>query len=107
METVFTVGVGLTVIVKIIGVPLQVLPLAVRAGVTVIVAVTGVVPVFVAVKLEILPDPLKGKPILPSLLVQLYTILPRVGVVKFTAVVGSPLHNTWLETASTVAIAFT
>ena len=71
MATVFTVGVGLTVIVNVIGVPVHVTPPLVYEGVTVIVAVTGVVPVLVAVKLEILPEPLAARPIDGKLLVQL------------------------------------
>lgn len=57
-ETEVTVGVGFTVIVKVLGVPGQ--PLAV--GVTVIVATTGLVPLLVAVKEEIFPLPLAPKP---------------------------------------------
>jgi hypothetical protein len=57
-----TVGVGFTVMVKFCGVPLQVTPL-VYDGVTVMVAVMGVVPALVAVKLGMLPDPLAPKPI--------------------------------------------
>ena len=53
-------GVGLTVTVKLMGVPLQ--PLA--EGVTVTVAVIGVVPVLEAVNPGILPVPLVPKPIL-------------------------------------------
>ncbi len=30
-----------------------------------------------------------------------------MGLVKFTAVVGAPLHTTWLATGSTVAVGFT
>ena len=51
-----TVGVGSTVIVKVIGVPSQ--PLAV--GVTVIVEVTEVVPVLVAVNAPMFPVPDAG-----------------------------------------------
>jgi hypothetical protein len=61
-----TVVEGFTVIVKVRGVPTQ--PLAV--GVTVIVAITGVVPVFVAVKVGIFPVPLAASPIVGSLFVQ-------------------------------------
>jgi hypothetical protein len=58
---------GLTVIVKVCDVPGQ--PFAV--GVTVMVAVTGAVPVFVAVKEVIFPVPLAARPILVVLFVQL------------------------------------
>ena len=52
-------------IVKVCGVPGQPLPV----GVTVIVAVIGVVPVLVAVKLAIFPVPFAAKPIAVLLLV--------------------------------------
>jgi uncharacterized membrane protein YeaQ/YmgE (transglycosylase-associated protein family) len=58
-------GFGLTVIVKVLGVPVQ--PLAV--GVTVMVPVIGAVVVLVAVKLAMLPDPLAPNPIAVLLLV--------------------------------------
>ena len=67
MEGTVTVGVGLTVTVKLCGVPVQ--PLA--EGVTVIVAVTGIVLLFTAVKSAMLPVPLPVRPIDVSLLVQL------------------------------------
>jgi len=44
------VGVGLTVMVKLCGVPEQPVPPLVKVGVTVMVAVTGEVPLLVAVK---------------------------------------------------------
>ncbi len=71
MDTVFTVAVGLTVIVKESGVPLHVTPLLVYAGVIVIVAVTGALVALVAVKLAMFPDPLAAKPIDGVLFVQL------------------------------------
>ncbi len=95
MATVFTVAVGLTVIVKVIGVPLHVIPPLVKLGVTVIVAVTGAFVAFVPVNEAILPEPLAANPILGVLLVQLYTILPPVvGLLKVTAVVDVLLHIT-------------
>ena len=57
--------------VKFCGVPLQVAPALVYDGVTVMVAVIGVVPAFVAVKLGMLPDPLAPKPIAVLLFDQL------------------------------------
>ena len=50
--------------------PLQLTPLLAKVGVTVMVAVTGIVPVLTAVKLAILPSPLAAKPMLISLFVQ-------------------------------------
>lgn len=65
-----TVGVGLTVIVNVLVVPAQGAPL-VKVGVTMIVAVTVVVPVLVAVNEAMSPDPLAARPIEGVLLVQL------------------------------------
>ena len=74
------------------------------------VATTGAVLVFVAMKEAILPDPLAASPIDAVLLVQLNTTLlpplPLLGLVKAIAVEGEPLHNTWLATAFTVAVGF-
>jgi hypothetical protein len=101
-DTAFTVGVGLTVIVKVRGVPLH--PLAL--GVTVIVATTGVVPVFTAVNEAIAPVPLATRPIDGVLLVQLYTV-PVTAPLKVTAVVFEPLHTAWLATVFTVGVGLT
>ena len=65
------VGVGLTVIVKVLGVPVQVPPPLVNDGVTVMVATTGAAVALVAVKLAILPEPLAANPIDVVLFVQL------------------------------------
>ncbi len=67
-----TVGLGLTVIVNVIGVPEQTGVAAAELiyfGVTVIVAETGAVPVFVAVNTGIDPVPLAPKPMAVLLLV--------------------------------------
>ena len=65
-ETGFTVGVGFTLIVNVFTGPLH--PLAV--GVTEIVAVIGVFPVFNTWNGRISPDPLEPRPILVDVLVQ-------------------------------------
>ena len=70
LATVFTVAVGFTVIVNVVGVPMQLTPALVKVGVTVTVAVTGEVPVFVPAKAAILPVPLAAKPIDVLLFVQ-------------------------------------
>jgi hypothetical protein len=106
LATAFTVGVGLTVIVNVIGVPVQVTPPLVKLGVTVTVATTGVVPGFVAVKLAMLPVPDAASPMLVLLFVQLYTV-PAALPVKVIAAVGAPLHTAWLATAVTVGTGFT
>ena len=79
------VGNGVTVMVNDTGVPGQ--PLAV--GVTVIVAVTEVDPVFVATKGEIFPVPFAGRPMEVLLFVQL-NMVPPTGPEKFTAFVVEP-----------------
>jgi hypothetical protein len=104
--TAFTVGVGLTVIVNVVEAPVQVTPLLVYVRVTVIVATTATKPEFVAVNDGISPVPLAPKPILVLLFVQLYTV-PATAPLKFTAVVGDPLHTVWLLTAFTVGDGFT
>ena len=71
LATAFTVGVGLTVIVNVIGVPVQLTPPLVYTGVTTIVAVTGALVALIAIKLAILPDPLAARPIEGKLLAQL------------------------------------
>jgi hypothetical protein len=86
--TVFTAGVGFTVIVNVIGVPEQLF----ADGVIVIVPDIGDVPVFFAVKEEILPDPLGPSPIAVLLFVQLYVVLPTEPL-KLTAAVLVLLHN--------------
>ena len=57
--------------VKVCGVPGQVVPALVYDGVTVIVPVIGVVPALVAVKLGMLPLPLAPKPMAVLLFDQL------------------------------------
>ena len=72
------------------------------------VAVSGTVPGLVPIKLGILPTPLGPRPIKAPVLVQLYTSVPPVvGLLKFTAAVGAPLHTTWLATGFTIGIGFT
>jgi len=92
LDGILTVGVGFTIMVKLCGVPKQVTALNVYSGVTVMVAVTGVVPVFVAVKDGIVAlVPLAPKPILVVLLIQLY---PVAVPLKVTKVVADPLQTT-------------
>ena len=83
-----TFGDGLTVIVKDSGVPEQVK----CVGVTIIIAVTGALPVLTAVNAAIFPVPLAGKPIEGLLLVQMKTVFANEPV-KFTALVVAPLHK--------------
>lgn len=82
-----TVGVGFTVIVKANDVPVH--PLAV--GVTVMVAITGAVPVLRAVNVGIDPVPPAAKPMDVSLLVHV-KVVPATGLLKVTATVAFPLQ---------------
>jgi hypothetical protein len=79
VAAVVTVGVGLTVIVKVPTEPVQ--PLAV--AVTDTVAVTGVVPLLVAVNAGMFPEPLVPKPTF-ALLVQA-NVAPVVALPKLIA----------------------
>lgn len=66
-----------------------------KCGVMVIVAVIGNVVALMAMNEAMLPVPLAAKPILGTVLVQLYVVVPPVLLVeKDTAVVFSPLHTT-------------
>ena len=67
----FTVAAGFTVMVNDIGVPTQLTPAFTNVGVTVMVAVTGAVPVLVAVNDGIFPAPLAANPIDGALFTQL------------------------------------
>ena len=106
LATAFTVGVGFTVMVNVCAAPVQVRPALVYEGVTVMVAVTGVVPVLVAVNEAMLPLPLAARPMPVLLFVQLYTVLATAPV-KLTAVVAAALHTTWSAGSATVGVGFT
>jgi hypothetical protein len=62
--------VGFTVIVNCFDVPLQLTPFRVYVGTTIMVAVTGAVPLFTGLKEFILPVPLAASPMLVVLFVQ-------------------------------------
>lgn len=87
LGTPLMLGVGLTVIVYVIGEPVQ--PEA--EGVTVIVAVIVLVPAFVAVKAEIVPDPLAPSPIAVLEFVHA-NVVPVTGLVKLFAGTLAPLQ---------------
>ena len=70
-DTGLIVGVGLMEMLNVEGVPAQETPLFEKTGVTVIVAVTAVFPVFFAMKAGMLPLPLLPKPIDELLFIQL------------------------------------
>ena len=67
----FTIGVGFTVMVNVIGVPVQVTPALVNCGVTVIVATSGALVALVALNAAMSPVPAGASPIAVLLLVQL------------------------------------
>ena len=106
MPTAFTLAVGLTVIVNVIGVPGHDTPALVYTGVTVTVAVTGEAVLLIAVNDPILPVPLAARPMLVLLLVQLYTV-PATGPVIVTAAVDAPLQTVWFAIALTAGVGFT
>ena len=92
-----TSPVGLTVIVKVLVGPVQLTPPLVNVGVTTIVAITGAVPVLVAVNEAMFPVPEAKSPIPGVSFVQAYVVVPPVLLVpKITAVVLVLLHTTWL-----------
>ena len=106
MDTPFTVAVGLTVIVNVVAVPVQLTPALVYVGVIVIVAVTGADVLLIATKAGTVAEPPAARPILTLLLVQLYTV-PATGPAIVTAVVVAPLHTVWLAIAVTDGVGFT
>ncbi len=104
LETVFTTGLGFTVMVKLTVDPEQLVPELLDEGVTLMVATTGDEPVLVDVKVPMFPVPLPARPIEGCVLVQLYVVPVPV---KVTAAVGPPLHNTWLLTGLTTGSSVT
>jgi len=71
-----------------------------------IVAITGTLPGFNAVKLGILPVPLAASPIDGVLLVHINTV-PATAPVKFTGAVGVLAHTAWLAGWFTVGVGLT
>lgn len=102
LATAFTVAVGFTVILKLVGVDVQP-PLD---GVTTIVPVIGDAVPLVAVKLPILPLPDDPRPIAVLVFVQLYTV-PAGPPLNVTALLGVLLHSVWSPTPFTAALGLT
>lgn len=75
-------------------------------GVTVMVAITGALVVFVAVNDGIFPLPLAAKPMEVLLFVQLNPV-PLTAPVKFIALVIALLHKAWLAGCTTLGVGFT
>ena len=94
----FTVGLGFTVIVNVIGVPVQGTPPMVTLGVTVIVAVIGMLTGLEAVKAGNAPIPEAGRPMATSLLVQVKTA-PGLEELNGMELTATPLQNSLLVTA--------
>ncbi len=99
-------GIGFTVIVKNVDVPVQVTPALVKTGVTVIVAVIGTKEVFVAVNEAIFPDPLTARPMEVFEFTQLKTV-PGTFPENDTTEVCALWHKTWLLTELAVGTGFT
>ena len=93
-------------IVKLIGVPAQVPPAFVKAGVTVIVAVTGIMPAFSAVNDGRSPDPAAASPIAVLEFVHENTVPGTVPVNAMLATTD-PAHTVWLCTTATVGVGLT
>lgn len=101
-----TLAVGFTVMVNVLDGPLQLIPPLVKVGVTVMVAVTGVLPVLIAINDGIVLAPLAPRPMDGLLFVQLYTV-PATGPVMVTAVVAAPAHTVWLAIVFTAGVGLT
>jgi hypothetical protein len=69
-----TVGVGFTVIVKLVVDPLHEIPPPVYTEVTVTLPDIGVIPPFVATNGAMVPDPLPNKPMAVLEFIQLYEV---------------------------------
>src|ERR1051325_10936586 len=94
------VGLGSTLMVNVFTAPLH----APYRGVTVIVAVTGLVPLFTDVNAAMLPVPLAGSPIEGVSLVQVKLVAVPV---NDTAAVLLPLQSSWLPIAVTTGVGCT
>ena len=90
----FTCAVGFTVISNGVAGPVQLTPPFSNVGVTVIVAITGLVPVLIAVKAGISPVPDAANPIEVKSFVQLNVVVPFTFVVEnSTKAVSNPFET--------------
>ena len=101
-----TTAVEFTVMVNVLGVPGQLMPPLVNTGVTVMVAVTGVLPVLMAINDGMVLVPLAPNPMDGLLLIQLY-VVGTTGPVMVTAAVAVPLHTVLLAMVFTAGVGFT
>lgn len=97
---------GFTAMVNVDAVPLQTTPPLVKLGVTVIVAVTGEVPVLTAVNEAMLPVPLADKPMAGLLLLQVNSV-PFTDPLSTIGDVDAPLQITMLLTGFRVGVGLT
>ena len=102
--TLFTVGVGLIVIVALELRPAQVTPALVNDGIIPMVAFTGVDPTLVAAKGAIFPEPEAPNPMLVVEFVQAYEVPVPLMVIKLVLV---PLQNVAFAIGVTTGIGFT
>ena len=104
----FTCAVGFTVISNGVAGPVQLTPPFSNVGVTVIVAITGLVPVLIAVKAGISPVPDAANPIEVKSFVQLNVVVPFTFVVEnSTKAVSNPFETIWLPTEFTWPVGLT
>lgn len=92
--------------VKVIDGPVQVIPALVKLGITVMVAVTGALPVLTAVKEGISPVPPAAKPMDRSLLLQVNKV-PVTGPVIVIRLEVNVLQIEKLLTGSAVGMGLT
>ena len=92
--------------VNVIAVPVQLIPPLVNTGVTVIVAVTGVLPALIPMNDGMVLVPLAPSPMDGLLLIQLY-VVGTTGPVMVTAVVAAPAHTVWFAIVFTAGVGFT
>ena len=84
----------MTVMVKLVGTPGQLLPPPETTGVTVMVALIGALVVFVVTNAAMFPEPDAANPIAGLLFVQLYTVPAIADPVKLIALVDPPTQTT-------------
>ena len=75
-------------------------------GATEMIAITGALVVFNAVKDGIFPVPLPAKPMEGLLLLQV-KLVPLTAPVKFIALVAAPLHTVWLAGTAILGVGLT
>ena len=87
--------------------PVQLTPLSVNVGITVILAIIGEVPSLTPAKDEIFPTPKSPRPIAILSFDQVYVVVPPVFSVVNSTEVISALHIIWFCGSSTWAVGFT